>query len=67
MKNILAEDLAEGPRQTFNQEIIKRVQAAVEKAQNPELLLEFERIVSIFAKEGHITEGVSNELSTLQE
>lgn len=59
LKSILAEDVPSNSRQTFNKEVVETVKEAVTKTENPDLLLEFERIESIFIKEGHISETVS--------
>ncbi|KAG5897775.1 hypothetical protein JTB14_019993 [Gonioctena quinquepunctata] len=58
LKSVLAEDVPENIRHTFNKDVLEKVRDAVTKLDNPELALEFNRIEQSFQKLGNIADNI---------
>lgn len=57
LKTVLNEDAPEGQSQThtFNKDVLEKVRKSVEKSEDPQITLEFNRLEQIFQKQGNIS------------
>ena len=58
LKSVIATDQPGEVTQTFNKEVMECVKAAVDKLENPDLTLEYNKVEKLFEKEGHISDLV---------
>lgn len=63
LKNVFSQDVPNDQKQTFNKDVIERVQASLGKLSNTENVSEINSLIEELQRNGHISDKVSPEIS----
>ncbi|RZC36568.1 pentatricopeptide repeat-containing protein 2, mitochondrial-like [Asbolus verrucosus] len=61
LKSVISEDVPGNVPHTFNRDVMERVKSAVLKMDNPDVSLEFNRLETLFEKQGHVSNSTLDE------